>query len=82
MLQMSKIVQSRDEWRNKANKRAEENREHRRTHKRHRETIAELKLKVKELQQKIDEDKKKPQTRRHRLLKLNRLKTRESSACY
>lgn len=58
MLQMSKLIQSRNEWRNKANKGAEENREHRRTHKRHRETIAELKLKVKELEQKIDEDKK------------------------
>ena len=58
MPQMSKLVQSRDEWRNKANKRADEIREHRKTNKRHRETIAELKLQVKELEQKLEASKK------------------------
>ena len=58
MLQMSKLVQSRNEWRNKANERADEIREHRKTNKRHRETIAELKLQVKELAQKLEAAKK------------------------
>jgi uncharacterized coiled-coil DUF342 family protein len=59
MLQMSKLIQSRNEWRNKASMRSDENREHRKAIKRHRETIAELKLQVKELEQKIEEDEKK-----------------------
>ena len=58
MPQMSKLVQSRDEWRNKANTRADEIRENRKTNKRHRETIAELKLQVKELEQKLEVAKK------------------------
>jgi uncharacterized coiled-coil DUF342 family protein len=58
MPQMSKLVQSRNEWRNKANKRADEIREHRKTNKRYQETIAELKLQVKELEQKPEAAKK------------------------
>jgi uncharacterized coiled-coil DUF342 family protein len=59
MLQMSKLVQSRNAWRNKANKRADEIREHRKSNKRHRETIAELKLQVKELEQNIEAERRK-----------------------
>jgi uncharacterized coiled-coil DUF342 family protein len=59
MLQMSKLVQSRNAWRNKANGRADEIREHRKTNNRHRETIAELKLQVKELEQEIEAERTK-----------------------
>jgi len=59
MLQMSKLVQSRNAWRNKANKRADEIREHRKSNKRHQETIAELKLQVKELEQDIEAERRK-----------------------
>jgi uncharacterized coiled-coil DUF342 family protein len=58
MLQMSKLIESRNEWRNKATKRAEENREHRKANRRHQQTIGELKSQVKELAQKIEEYKK------------------------
>lgn len=40
---MSKLLNSRDEWRNKATERAAELREFRKTQKRHLEKIAELK---------------------------------------
>ena len=40
---MSKILNSRDEWRNKATERTAELREFRKTQKRHLEKIAELK---------------------------------------
>jgi len=43
MLQMSKILNSRDEWKNKATKRGAELREFRKTQNRHLEKIAELK---------------------------------------
>lgn len=43
MPQMSKILKSRDEWKNKATERAAELREFRKTQKRHLEKIAELK---------------------------------------
>jgi len=43
MLQMSKILNSRDEWKNKATERAAELREFRKTQNRHLEKIAELK---------------------------------------
>jgi uncharacterized coiled-coil DUF342 family protein len=58
MLQMSKLVQSRNDWRNKAVARADEIREHRKTTKRHQETIAELKLQIKDLEQKLEAEKK------------------------
>lgn len=43
MPQSSKILNSRDKWRNKATERATEIREFRKTQKRHLEKIAELK---------------------------------------
>jgi len=46
MLQLSKVIQSRDEWKSKATQRANENREHRKTEKRHQEKIAELKEQI------------------------------------
>lgn len=54
MLQMSKVIQSRDEWKNKAIKRSAEIREYRKTQKRHLATIAELKQRNREAQQTID----------------------------
>ena len=44
MLQISKILHSRDEWKNKAIERSAEIREFRKTQKRHLEKIAALKL--------------------------------------
>ena len=44
MLQLSKILHSRDEWKNKAIERSAEIREFRKTQKRHLEKIAALKL--------------------------------------
>ena len=43
MPQISKVLKSRDEWKNKAVERATELRESRKTEKRHLEKIAELK---------------------------------------
>jgi phage shock protein A len=43
------------EWREKAIKRADEQREQRKVSKRHRETIAELKLKIEDLKQELKE---------------------------
>jgi len=43
MLQMSKIMHSRDDWKKKAVERATEIREFRKTQKRHQEKIVELK---------------------------------------
>jgi hypothetical protein len=57
MLQPSKILQSREEWRNKAVQRADEIREFRKTEKRHLEKITHLKLQNRQLKQAI-EDKK------------------------
>ena len=51
MNQMSKIVQSRDEWKCKATQRGYENREYRKSQKRHLEKIAELKAKIDEVAQ-------------------------------
>jgi uncharacterized coiled-coil DUF342 family protein len=59
MLQMSKLVQSRNAWRNKANKRADEIREYRKTNNRHRDAIASLKLQVKELELEIEAERTK-----------------------
>jgi hypothetical protein len=55
MLQPSKLLKSRNEWREKAIKRADEQREQRKVSKRHRETIAELKVKIEELKQELKE---------------------------
>ncbi len=55
MLQMSKIVQSRCEWREKAVQRAEESREDRKTIKRHKEKICDLKEKIERLEEQLKE---------------------------
>jgi phage shock protein A len=55
MAQSSKLLKSRNEWREKAIKRADEQREQRKVSKRHRETIAELKLKIEDLKQELKE---------------------------
>jgi hypothetical protein len=59
MPQLSKVVKSRDEWRSKAIRRAEELREQRKADRRHRELIAELKFEVESLKQSADADSKK-----------------------
>ncbi len=46
MPQLSKLLQSRDEWKDKAIQRGYENREYRKTHKRFTEKIAALKLQL------------------------------------
>ena len=58
MPQTSKIIQSREEWKNKAIQRANENREHRKNQKRHLEKIAHLKEQIIALEQASDEVKK------------------------
>ena len=50
MLQYSKVLKSRDEWRKKACQRSGENREHKKARKRHVETIAELKAKIRSME--------------------------------
>lgn len=62
MLQQSKILRSRDEWREKAIERADELRECRKSETRHQKTIGELKQTAKNLQQEL-EDKKKERNR-------------------
>lgn len=57
MLQRSKLIQSRDEWKNKAVQRSYEIREHRKSRKRYLEQIAKLKAQVHEMSQ-AEEDKK------------------------
>ena len=51
---MSKILNSRDEWKNKATERATELREFRKTQKRHLEKIAELKRHNCELELRVE----------------------------
>jgi len=51
MLQTSKLYQARNDWREKAIERADEIREYRKTTKRHKETISELKGEIKRLKQ-------------------------------
>jgi hypothetical protein len=58
MLQRSKLINSRDDWRNKAIQRANELREHRKADKRLRTQIIRLKHELKELQQAADTNKK------------------------
>jgi hypothetical protein len=57
MPQLSKVIRSRNDWRSKAILRANQIREHRKTHKQNREQIAEFKRQLKGLQQ-VAEDKK------------------------
>ena len=56
MPQMSKILQSRDEWKSKAIQRANEIREHRKNQKRFQKRVAELKAQISAMEQ--TEDKK------------------------
>jgi hypothetical protein len=51
MLQHSKIVRSRDEWKRKAVQRADENRENRKTQKRYQQKITQLKAEISALEQ-------------------------------
>jgi hypothetical protein len=51
MVQRSKLLRSRDEWKSKAIKRAYEMREHRKTQKRYQEKIAELKAQLQVMEQ-------------------------------
>ena len=51
MLQTSKLYQARNDWRKKAIERADEIREHRKTTKRHKERILELKEEIKRLKE-------------------------------
>ena len=57
MLQYSKIVKSRNEWRDKAIKRADENREHRKAKKRYLNTISALRAKNLLMEQAAEEKK-------------------------
>jgi hypothetical protein len=59
MTQLSKVLKSRDEWRSKAIRRAEDLREQRKADRRHRDTIAELKMEVESLKQSSDAGSKK-----------------------
>lgn len=53
MLQISKILHGRDEWKKKAIERGDEIREFRKTQKRHLDKIAELKLHNREMKKTI-----------------------------
>ena len=55
MLQLSKILQSRDEWREKAKKRAEELWEMRKVHKYYQERVLKLVEENKKLKAKVEE---------------------------
>jgi len=57
MLQISKILNSRDEWKNKATGRAAELREFRKTQQRHLEKIADLKRQNCQLELLLEEKK-------------------------
>jgi hypothetical protein len=57
MLQHSKIVKSRDEWREKAVERADINRAHRKTKKHDVKTIAALRAEIKRLESNIGDKK-------------------------
>lgn len=54
MLQRSKILHGRDEWKRKAIERGDDIREFRKTQKRHLEKIAQLKLHNREMQKTIE----------------------------
>ena len=59
MPQLSKLIQSREDWKNKAIQRATKNRENRKQTAFHRQRITELKVQVRELERTIG-DKKTP----------------------
>ncbi len=54
MLQTSKLYRARNEWRRKAVERADEIREYRKTTKRHKQMILELKEEIKKLKQQLN----------------------------
>lgn len=54
MLQYSKIVKSRQEWKDKATIRADENRQHRKAKKLNVEKIAKLKARIRQLEQMVE----------------------------
>jgi len=58
MPQKSKLIQSRDEWKIKGVLRAAEIRQYRKSEKRHKEKIAELKQKIDALSQAAEDHKK------------------------
>lgn len=60
MPQISKLIRSRDNWRDKAVSRSNENRDRRKTEKRHLKKIAELKRRVEELEQAARDSKQMP----------------------
>ncbi|MDD5123615.1 hypothetical protein [Methylovulum sp.] len=62
MPQLPKLIRSRDDWRTRAVQRADELREHRKTHKRDRAHIAELKQPLDALHGPAEADKKTPAT--------------------
>jgi hypothetical protein len=57
VLQYSKVLKSRNEWKDKAIARADENREHRKAKKRYLNTIAVLKVKNLLMEQEAEEKK-------------------------
>ena len=59
MLQYSKVLKSRNDWKDKAIKRADENRQHRKAKKRDLEIIADFKTKNILLEQELEEQEKK-----------------------
>ncbi len=58
MPQLSKLMHSRDDWKNKAVRRANEIREHKKTHKRNQKKIAEIKQQLDALKQAAEDNKK------------------------
>jgi hypothetical protein len=58
MPQLSKLIRSRDDWKTKAVRRANEIREHRKTIKRYQEQIAEIKSQIIALQHAAEDNKK------------------------
>jgi uncharacterized protein YlxW (UPF0749 family) len=60
MLQHSKILRSRDAWKRKAVKRAEQLREQRKTQRRHQQKIAQLQAHISALEQRVPEKKTRP----------------------
>lgn len=57
MLQLSKLIQSREDWKNKAIQRATANREQRKQTLFHQRRISELKARVKKLERSIGDKK-------------------------
>jgi hypothetical protein len=58
MLQLSKVLRGREEWKEKALRRAHELREHRKTQSRYQRRISELKMRIKQLEAVVPPPKK------------------------